>query len=76
MTGAPSQECASCGADIIDGEDFCRECGHSAAFGQALVGGELDADLNAGVICPACGATHLVQTSTGRFVCETCSYML
>jgi predicted RNA-binding Zn-ribbon protein involved in translation (DUF1610 family) len=76
MADPPVQDCASCGAEIAPGDDFCRECGHSVNFGQRLADGELDDDLNAGVICPSCGATHLVRTSDGRFVCETCGYQL
>ena len=73
---ADSQECAACGAEIAPGEDFCRECGHSVAFSRAIAHDELDSDLNAGVICPSCGATHLVRGSDGRFTCDTCGYAL
>ena len=76
MNETPAQDCASCGAEIVAGEDFCRECGHSVDFGTRLVEGDLDEDNNAGVICPSCGATHMVRTSDGRFVCETCGYQL
>lgn len=71
-----SHECAACGADVLPGDDFCRACGHSIGFGEALAGGDFGEDDNAGVICPSCGATHMVRTSSGRFVCETCDYVL
>jgi predicted RNA-binding Zn-ribbon protein involved in translation (DUF1610 family) len=76
MTPPKTQDCVSCGAEIVPGEDFCRACGHSVDFGARLSGGELDEDHNAGVICPSCGATHLVQVASGRFACETCDYLL
>jgi ribosomal protein L37AE/L43A len=68
-------DCPTCGAEIGEGEDFCHECGHSVEFAMGMLAqpeGELDS--NAGHICPACGATHLVITAQGYPQCETCGY--
>lgn len=70
------EECQHCGTEIVPGEDFCRECGHSVQFTLGgVVEPDDDADLNAGDICPRCGATHMVLTGQGYPQCESCGYM-
>lgn len=70
--------CPHCDAELSDGDDFCRACGHSLDY----AGGDnsklftlASDDRNSGDVCPKCGATHMVETEAGRHLCETCGFL-
>ena len=69
-------DCPHCDAEIVDGEDFCRACGHGIDYaGDSPATPALDReDHNSGDVCPGCGATHMVATEDGGHRCETCGF--
>lgn len=72
-----SDACPQCHADLTDGEDFCRECGHSLDYhgdNDAVTALSRD-DRNSGDVCPRCGATHMVTTEGDRHLCESCGFL-
>ncbi len=72
-----ADECPHCSAELADGDDFCRECGHGLDYSgddasPFTLGSD---DRNSGDVCPKCGATHMVETEAGRHLCESCGFL-
>lgn len=71
-----ARRCLTCGQALRADAEFCYSCGHAIDYrgehSRVELDGELDA--NAGDICPACGATHMIVQEQGFPQCESCGY--
>lgn len=72
-----ADDCPHCDGELYDGDDFCRDCGHSITFAgdNARLFAATSEDRNSGDVCPRCGATHMVTTQGGRHLCESCGFL-